>query len=128
MTNYDQNLLNLMLAETSYRSADYYANALGVSKKTIYNHSKGVETYLNNHGLFLERMPRKGYLITGSSEKKQHLRLILGRKVATQLDTKFTPQYRRLYLFAQLLFSDRNSYRVYAESFFVSVQSIKKDF
>ncbi|GEK27835.1 L-ascorbate-6-phosphate lactonase [Furfurilactobacillus siliginis] len=128
MTNYDRDLLNLMLSETGYRSASFYASALKVSQKTIYNHSKNIETFLSDNGLSLERLPRKGFLIVGSEEKKQHVRLTLGNNVSAEQDTTFSPQYRRLYLFAKILFSDRKSYRHYAETFFVSVQSIKKDF
>ncbi len=128
MTNYDHDLLNLMLEETTYRSAAYFAEALGVSRKTIYNHSKNVQIFLEDNGLHLEKTPRKGFLIVGNSEQKQAIRLNMGNKMSTNCSNRFSPEYRRLYLFSQLLFSDRKSYRSYAESFFVSVQSIKKDF
>lgn len=128
MNNYDSDLLNLMLGETVYRSAEYFANALGVSTKTIYNHSKNIETFLRDNGLTLEKFPRKGFLVVGSAEKKQHILLNSGKHLSSSNDVQFTPQYRRLYLFSKLLFSERKSYRFYAETFFVSVQSIKKDF
>lgn len=122
----EKKLLNLLLEQTGYQAAAYFTEELGVSSKTIYKDIEKIKSMLGEFDLKIIKVPRKGIYVEGSEEKKIKAKLCIENKIESA--ASYTPEYRRLVLFAQLIFNDNTkSYQNYAEHFFVSVQSIKKD-
>lgn len=122
----EKHLLRLLLEQSDYKPATYFQTKLYVSKKTIYNDLSNLAEKLTDTGLELVKIPRKGVRLEGTSVHKQKVQRLLIKEEKV-LDS-FSPEYRRLFIFANYLFSKQKmNYQEFSEYFFVSSQSIKKD-
>ncbi|MDR2976412.1 MAG: PTS sugar transporter subunit IIA [Streptococcaceae bacterium] len=120
--------LQLLLEQSDYLSASYFAEKLGISKKTVYLYAEKLSDNLNERNLRISKVPRRGLLLVGKSKNKEALKIYLHQEVKRS-NPNYSPVFRRLYFFSKILFEDNfKSYQNYADSFYVSVQSIKKDF
>ncbi|HEY0221314.1 MAG TPA: PTS sugar transporter subunit IIA [Lactovum miscens] len=128
MKNTDD-LLLLLLDQEGYQPASYFAKETGFSIKTIYKYFDQLKGSIKNEGLTITSSQRKGFKLEGNIEVRQSMKAFLKSSQPKVSDSSFSLNYRRLYLFSQLLFSQKvNTFEYYADKFFVSPQSIKKDF
>lgn len=120
-------LLRLILEQESYQPASYFAKKMNVSSKTIYKNLASLEGWFEEYQMELKKLPRKGIYLEGTQQDKIRMKIAIGDY--QNVDFYGTsPAYRRLYIFAKLLFStESRSYQYYADHFYVSVQSIKND-
>lgn len=122
----EQGLLQLLLDQTEYLPAAFFQKKLYVSAKTIYTDLTHLEEKLKDTGIHISRLPRKGVRIEGTVEDRKQVASLLVEK-PKQFD-EYSPEYRKIYIFANYLFSEKPMhYREFAEYFYVSFQSIKKD-
>lgn len=119
--------LQYLLEEIEYKPLSYYAKKMNVTVRTLRSDLKGIEYYLNNLGIKLEKKSGIGiYLDHSSSEKAAlYLKLMSGRKY----DSYITPVERRAEILRRLLHTTSNALSVQklSENFFVSPSSIVND-
>lgn len=122
----EQALLQLLLVETDYLPAAFFQKKLFVSTKTIYNDLAHLEEKLQATGLHIARLPSKGVRLEGNQENREQAAKLLVEE--DQSIDRFSPEYRKVFIFANYLFAEKPwHYQEFAEYFFVSFQSIKKD-
>lgn len=122
----EKEFLKMLIRQKSYQSAQYFTEKLQVSTKTIYKDLVNIQEFLAPYQMSIEKIPRKGIRLVGNDESRGKLKLMLG-EIVTSHDA-YDGQYRRLFIFAEMLFSnDYCSYQAYADYFFISTQTIKKD-
>jgi activator of the mannose operon (transcriptional antiterminator) len=119
-------LLQLLLAQKEFKPAVFFQEKLYVSLKTVYTDLANLEEKVNIYGLTVSRLPRKGVKLEGSPEAREKAyQLIVTEK--TTVD-EYSPEYRKLFLFANYFFAKKPMhYQEFADYFYVSYQSIKKD-
>ncbi|WP_291290939.1 PRD domain-containing protein [Enterococcus sp.] len=119
-------LLQLLLAQKEFKPAVFFQEKLYVSLKTVYTDLANLEEKINTYGLTVSRLPRKGVKLEGSPEAREKAyQLIVTEK--TTVD-EYSPEYRKLFLFANYFFAKKPMhYQEFADYFYVSYQSIKKD-
>ena len=122
----EQALLQLLLEQTDYVPAAFFQKKLYVSAKTIYTDLAHLEEKLSETGVHISKLPRKGVLLEGTEEERQQAASFLVEN-NKRIDP-FSPEYRKVFIFANYLFSEKPMhYQEFAEFFYVSYQSIKKD-
>lgn len=128
-TKRENELIRLLLHQNEYQATNYFSEKLSVSSKTTYTDLKNIETYLNENGLTIDRIPRKGIYLIGSKEMKERLKgMVQQDRVLVLEDVEYSPAYRQLIMISSiLLYGEKITYDDYAKQFLVSKQSIKKD-
>lgn len=122
----EKQLLRLLLEQQNYQPASFFQKQLYVSQKTIYTDLTNVEEKIKDTGVAIIRLPRKGIRLEGDELEKQKVYRLLVKN-QNSLD-EFSPDYRRMFIFSNYLFSKKPMhYQEFADYFFVSYQSIKKD-
>ncbi|WP_086349196.1 BglG family transcription antiterminator [Candidatus Enterococcus clewellii] len=122
----EQALLQLLLDQTDFLPAAFFKNKLYVSAKTVYTDLARLEEKLTDTGLHISRLPRKGVRVEGTEAARKKATALLIEK--TKKIDKFSPEYRKIFIFANYLFSEKPMhYQEFADYFYVSYQSIKKD-
>jgi activator of the mannose operon (transcriptional antiterminator) len=122
----ENQLLCLLLEQTDYLPAAFFQKKLYVSPKTVYNDLAHLEEKIRETGLHISRLPRKGVKLEGDQAAKQKAYRLLIKK--EQVIDAFSPEYRKLFIFANYLFAEKPMhYQEFADYFYVSYQSIKKD-
>jgi activator of the mannose operon (transcriptional antiterminator) len=119
-------LLQLLLAQKEFKPAVFFQEKLYVSLKTVYTDLANLEEKINTYGLTVSRLPRKGVKLEGSPEAREKAYQIIVTEKTTV--DEYSPEYRKLFLFANYFFAKKPMhYQEFADYFYVSYQSIKKD-
>ncbi|MCC4044845.1 BglG family transcription antiterminator [Enterococcus gallinarum] len=119
-------LLQLLLAQKDFKPAAFFQEKLYVSLKTVYTDLASLEEKISSDGLTISRLPRKGVKLEGGQQarEKASKRIVTHEK---KMD-EYAPDYRKLFIFANYFFSKKPMhYQAFADYFYVSYQSIKKD-
>ncbi|MHC5228535.1 BglG family transcription antiterminator [Enterococcus sp. LJL99] len=122
----EEKLLTVLLKENNFKPARAIAVLLNVSTKTIYQDIDQLEKLVEQYDLSIEKKPRNGIRLNGSDRNKNKL---IGDMQSEKNDSSiFNNEYRRVFLFSELLFArEIQSYAFYADKFYISIQTIKKD-
>lgn len=127
MNEREKKLIQVLIEQTSYQPASFFAEKIGVSSKTIYKYIETLSYFFVDYDLNVTKVPRRGILLKGSDINKNKLTSVL-TEYSQQEELAMQPSYRRLYIFSNFLFlKNVYSYKHYAQKFYVSIQSIKKD-
>lgn len=122
----EEKLLTVLIKENNFKPAKSIAILLDVSTKTIYQDINQLEKIVEQYDLSIEKKPRNGIRLNGSDTNKNKL---IGDMQSQKEDSSiFNTDYRRIFLFSELLFATEiYSYAFYADKFYISIQTIKKD-
>lgn len=122
----ERDLLNLLLEESDFKPATYFKEQLHVSTKTIYSDLKNLDPMFEEYQLTLQKIPRKGIYLDGTLKSRDQARIFAN--LSSEFTIDFQPHQRQLLIFSDVLFSsEKRGYKNYAEDYYVSYQSIKKD-
>lgn len=122
----EKKVLSILLKQRNYLPAKFFTEELQVSTKTIYKDIANIKDFLQPYDLSIELAPRKGIRLHGSDSSRGKIKLVLSNVGDSQ--SVFDINYRRLFIFSKILFSaSPQSYQSYADKFFISAQTIKKD-
>ncbi|MEB6052947.1 PRD domain-containing protein [Enterococcus gallinarum] len=119
-------LLQLLLTQKEFRPAAFFQEQLYVSLKTVYTDLASLEEKIKPYGLTIARLPRRGVKLEGNptAREKGYKLIVTEGKIVDE----YSPEYRKLFIFANYFFSKKPMhYQGFAEYFYVSYQSIKKD-
>lgn len=114
-------LIDVMLQQEHFQTVDFFANKLGVSKRTIHSELKSIEPYINSSGKFLEKKRGVGIALKDLKE------------IGTEQDIENTfDEYslvmRRIKIMEMLLFNQETiSFNQLSDQFLVSKTSIRND-
>ena len=70
MENTKDKFISMFVPEEEFRKVSEYAEALGVSSKTIYNYLNELEPAIELYNLRLEKRSGKGIVLRGTMEEK----------------------------------------------------------
>ena len=121
-------LVQGMLSNQNYYTVKYYADLINISERTIHNDLKGIEKYLTQYELVLEKKPSVGIKIQGNIKNK--LKAI---KYLTSFNEKLvleglSPMDRRIKITKMLLIEEKIlTYQWLSDYFLVSKSSIAID-
>lgn len=93
-------MVRLLLEQGGYITVEAMAKELSVSSRTLYRELPEVTKLLNEHGVELETVSKKGLRVQGSSQSLQELRHYLG--LVDQVDI-VSPEERMEYILLYLL-------------------------
>ena len=114
LTKRQKKLLELLVRQSDFKTVDYFASKLGVSKRTTHSELGIIEEYLQSSGEYLEK--KRGVGIALKRFKKEE----------SDLYNTFN---RRIEIMSTLLFDEKVvSFNHLSERFMVSKTSIIKDF
>ncbi|WP_232019563.1 helix-turn-helix domain-containing protein [Enterococcus faecium] len=125
----ESQLIELLLEEENFQPASFFSEKLNVSNKTIYQDIQKLGQFLNRFELKIEKKPRMGIYLIGTSTKKNDAKIFITSKEAMSTKVKYSSNYRRVYLFANLIFkTDKKRYEYFEKKFFVSIATLRKDY
>ena len=123
MENTKDKFISMFVPEEEFRKVSEYADALGVSSKTIYNYLNELEPVLKTYSLQLEKKSGKGIVLRGTMEEK--LRFCQSLNEETDLSVK----ERRDKIYEDLVMFDRTlSINTLADAYYTSRSSVVNDF
>ena len=129
LTKRESQLIELLLEEENFQPASFFSEKLNVSNKTIYQDIQKLGQFLNRFELKIEKKPRIGIYLIGTSTKKNDAKIFITSKEAMSTEVKYSSNYRRVYLFANLIFkTDKKRYEYFEKKFFVSIATLRKDY
>ena len=119
-------LFNMLKKENIYRPTSYYAKALGVSEKSIYNDISELNDKLNDYNLEIVKIPRKGLLLEGQLDNCT--RFIEDLNFQNELViVNYSRSYRRLKILESILLKNSSDIRNLADRFSITVNSLLND-
>lgn len=119
-------LLVHLLNEKEYKTAEYFAEKLGFSVRTIYNDLHVVETYVEQFGVTLDKKPGVGLKVI--LDGKERLRLLGSINLHTNYVDRLSTEKRAQNIALRLLYADQPiSMQEFSDIYFVSKTSIVKD-
>lgn len=119
-------LFNMLQKENIYRPTSYYAKALGVSEKSIYNDISELNDKLSNYNLEIVKIPRKGLLLKGQLDNCA--RFIEDLNFQNELViVNYSRSYRRLKILESILLKNSSDIRNLADRFSITVNSLLND-
>ena len=119
-------LFNMLKKENIYRPTSYYAKALGVSEKSIYNDISELNDKLSNYNLEIVKIPRKGLLLKGQLDNCT--RFIEDLNFQNELViVNYSRSYRRLKILESILLKNSSDIRNLADRFSITVNSLLND-
>lgn len=114
-------LLELLTLQDEFQTVEFFANKLGVSKRTVYTELNMLEEYILSSGKYLEK--KRG---VGIALKNRRNKVVFENEKDT---TYYTTATRRIEIMKMMLFDEEIvSYNNLSELFMVSKTSITKDF
>ncbi|MDO0918474.1 MULTISPECIES: PTS sugar transporter subunit IIA [unclassified Enterococcus] len=122
LTKRQKKLLELLVRQSDFKTVDYFASKLGVSKRTTHSELGIIEEYLQSSGEYLEKKRGVGIALKRFKEVEG----IENKKEESDLYNTFN---RRIEIMSTLLFDEKVvSFNHLSERFMVSKTSIIKDF
>ena len=122
LTKRQKKLLELLVRQSDFKTVDYFASKLGVSKRTTHSELGIIEDYLQSSGEYLEKKRGVGIALKRFKEVEG----IENKKEESDLYNTFN---RRIEIMSILLFDEKVvSFNHLSERFMVSKTSIIKDF
>lgn len=119
-------LLVHLLNEKEYKTAEYFAEKLGFSVRTIYNDLHVVETYVEQFGVTFDKKPGVGLKVI--LDGKERLRLLGSINLHTNYVDRLSTEKRAQNIALRLLYADQPiSMQEFSDIYFVSKTSIVKD-
>lgn len=109
MSNYNSRkirLFGMIHEEKNYRPTSYFARALGVSEKTIYNDILEINESLEQFQLEIIKVPRKGIILEGNFENISKFEQMLKEQNELVI-VNYSPAFRRLKLLELLLLKEK---------------------
>ena len=123
MENIKDKFISMFVPEEEFRKVSEYAEALGVSSKTIYNYLNELEPAIELYDLRLEKRSGKGIVLRGTMEEKLRFCQSLNE------ETDLSVLERRDRIYEELVMYDRTlSINTLADAYFVSRSSVVNDF
>ena len=123
MENTKDKFISMFVPEEEFRKVSEYAEALGVSSKTIYNYLNELEPAIELYNLRLEKRSGKGIVLRGTMEEKLRFCQSLNE------ETDLSVLERRDRIYEELVMYDRTlSINTLADAYFVSRSSVVNDF
>ncbi|GEN56126.1 transcriptional regulator ManR [Halolactibacillus alkaliphilus] len=119
-------LYKMLMEEVDYRPANFFSNKLSVSTKTIYDDVKWLNVLMDD-SVWIEKIPRKGLILNGSSQSKYLFKKSLLEHLSPNY-TSFSPEDRQRDIMKRLLLdSEHMTYEQLSIDYVVSVSSLRKD-
>lgn len=119
-------LYKLLVEELDYRPANFFSNQLSVSTKTIYDDIKFLNEMMNGTTC-IEKMPRKGLLLTGTNQAKEAFEEKLMEQFSPR-HLSFSPEERQRDIVKRLFLQNEHmTYEQLSEDYVVSASSLRKD-
>ena len=122
LTVRQKGLLELLTAQDSFQTVEFFAGKLGVSKRTIHLDLKIIEGYIHSSGEYLEKKRGVGIALRKLKEKK------VSKESDKNVDLYSTVTRRTQIMKMLLLDESRVSFNHLSKMFIVSKTSIIKDF
>ncbi|MBO0448746.1 transcription antiterminator [Enterococcus sp. MJM12] len=114
-------LVEVMLQQERFQTVDFFANKLGVSKRTVHSELKAIEPYISSSGMFLEKKRGVGIAL-------KNLKEVGFEQDTDDLFDEYSLVTRRIEIMEMLLFDQEiTSFNQLSDQFLVSKTSIKND-
>lgn len=122
LTKRQKELLELLMQQSDFQTAEYFAGQLGVSKRTIHNELGSIDEYLQSSGEYLEKKRGVGIGL----KRFKEVEVIKEKNEGSDIYDTFN---RRIEILNILLFKEKVvSFNYLSDIFMVSKTSIIKDF
>ncbi|MFC7395537.1 BglG family transcription antiterminator [Scopulibacillus cellulosilyticus] len=126
MNRRQKQLLVLLLNATDFKSAEYFAEQLRCSERTIYNDLQEIDRYLQSLGFKLEKKPGNGTKLVVDNEDR--LGILSKVNVNANLFNQYSTEKRQKLIALQLLYQNSHlSMQKLANDYFISKTAIAKD-
>ncbi|MFD1426821.1 transcriptional antiterminator [Kroppenstedtia sanguinis] len=126
MNRRQKKLILLLLNETDYKRAKYYADALGYSERTIYSDLQEIEHIVQSMGFKLDRKPGVGTKLI--VDRQDRLNILSRVNMKPETFDPYSTEERQKRIALRLLHQNHPlSMQKFAEEYFVSKTAIAKD-